>query len=314
MLPERRAYPKPRQVTSVRPAKREAIIRGSAKAASNGLKIGPNTPLGRIKAVALKTFGFDSVLWLRQQVELDRSVLEMDRSTFIETWLELARYFAPRRPRFLASDVNKGWRRNQAIIDDTGGMCKDVLVAGMLAGICSPTRLWFLLTDEETESQQDQEARDWYYDVTKRIAAVLYRGNFYEEIPLMFEDAATFATGLVWMAESAKEVVTFKSLPLGSYSIHHDPEGHVNKFYRDFMMTVTQILDEFGIRDDKGEIINWENFSQAVRTAHDNKVQDYWFYIGHYVRPNHEYEPEAPGTQGFPWLEVYFERGPRSQH
>jgi hypothetical protein len=288
---------------------REQIVAGSAKKASQGLRIGPSTPLGKIKSVALKTFGFDSVLWLRQQVELDRMVMEMDRSSYVETWTELARYFSPRRPRFLASDVNKGWRRNQQIIDDTGGMCKDVLVAGMLSGICSPARLWFLLTDQETEAQDDQAGKAWYYEVTQRLASVLYRSNFYEEMPLLFEDGAVFATGLIWMAESEKEVANFKSLPIGSYSIHHDPEGHINKFYREFSMTVTQLLDEFGHRDANGEIDNWDNFSQAVRSAHDAKTQDYWFYVGHYVRPNHEYEPEAPGTRGFPWLEVYFERG-----
>lgn len=312
--PHRREFPKPKVQNSVRPADRASVIRGSAQKASQGLKIGPNTPLGKIKAEALKTFGFENVLWLRQQIELDRNIMELDRSTYIETWVELARYFSPRRPRFLSSDVNKGWRRNQQIIDDTGGMCKDVLVAGMLAGICSPTRLWFLLGDPETDSQGDQAGKDWYYDATKRAAAVLYRSNFYEEVPLMFEDAATFATGVIWMAESAThETVNFKSLPLGSYSIHHDPEGHVNKFYREFMMTVTQLLDEFGHRDANGEIDNWEVFSQAVRTAHDNKIQDYWFYVGHYVRPNHEYEPEAPGTRGFPFLEAYFERGAVNQ-
>jgi hypothetical protein len=307
--PERRAFPKPKKKNWVKMANPETVARGMQKQASKGLQIGPNTPLGRIKEVALKTFGFTSVLWLRQQIELDRTLMEQDRASYLETWAELAKYFSPRRPRFLASDVNKGWRRNQLIIDDTGGMCKDVLVAGMLAGICSPTRLWFLLTDPETESQQDQTARDWYYDVTQRIANVLYQSNFYEEVPLMFEDAATFATGLIWMAESDKEVVNFKSLPIGSYSIHHDPEGHIRTFYREFMMTVGQILDQWGKRDDKGNIINWDIFSQALRTCHDNDNFSAWFYIGHYVRPNHEYEPEAAGTQGFPFLETYYERG-----
>ena len=278
VLPQRRAFPKPKMQNSVQPMGREQIVAGSAKKASQGLRIGPSTPLGKIKSVALKTFGFDSVLWLRQQVELDRMVMEMDRSSYVETWTELARYFSPRRPRFLASDVNKGWRRNQQIIDDTGGMCKDVLVAGMLSGICSPARLWFLLTDQETEAQDDQAGKAWYYEVTQRLASVLYRSNFYEEMPLLFEDGAVFATGLIWMAESEKEVANFKSLPIGSYSIHHDPEGHINKFYREFSMTVTQLLDEFGHRDANGEIDNWDNFSQAVRSAHDAKTQDYWFY------------------------------------
>ena len=322
----KQAFPKPKPQTSVRMAparagdrdaglnsRRKQVVNRSAAQASQGMSIGPGTSLERIKNVALKTFGWNSVLWLRQQIELDRTVLEMDRSTFIETWWELSKYFSPRRPRFLESDVNKGWRRNGQIIDDTGGMCKDVLAAGMLAGVSSPNRLWFGLGVSDMALEENQEVKDWSYKVTQLMASVFYKSNLYEELPLMYEDAGVFATGLVWMEESLKEVVSFKSLPIGSYSIHHDNQGHLNKFYRSFMMTAAQLLDEFGHRNAKGEIDNWENFSQAVRTAHDNHTLDYWFYVGHYIRPNHEFEPEAAGTFGQPWLECYFERGQVNQ-
>ena len=330
-MPLKQAFPRPKPQTSVRMApaspygnpatnrdaglnlRRKQVVNRSAAMASQGMSIGPGTSLERIKNVALKTFGWNSVLWLRQQIELDRTVLEMDRSTFIETWWELSKYFSPRRPRFLESDVNKGWRRNGQIIDDTGGMAKDVLAAGMLAGVSSPNRLWFGLGVGDMTLDENQTVKDWCYKVTQLMAAVFYKSNLYEELPQMYEDAAVFATGLVWMEESNREVVSFKSLPIGSYSIHHDNQGHLNKFYRSFMMTAQQLLDEFGHRNAKGEIDNWENFSQAVRTAHDNHTLDYWFYVGHYIRPNHEFEPEAAGTFGMPWLECYFERGQVNQ-
>ena len=305
----RSAFPKPGSgVMSVPQANAASIRRKSAAQASTGYQISPGTMMGRLKDNALKTFGFKSVLWLRQQVELDRTMMEFNRSTFIQTWWELSRFFSPRRTRFLESDVNNGWRRNSQIIDDTGGQAKDVLAAGMLAGISSPTRQWFTLATN-TKADESQPVRDWCYDESQNMATVFARSNLYEELPLLYEDAGTFATGLIWMSESIREVVTFKSLPVGSYSISHDPEGHICRFYRSFMMTVQQLLDEFGIRNARGEIMNWEHFSQAVRNAHDNHMPQTWFYVGHYIRPNDEPEPEAPGTEGMPFLEVYFERG-----
>jgi len=319
----RSAYPgsKPGQVTSVAPASRTQVIRDSAKEASKGVRrntksggtqgmaVAPGTELGRIKQVALRTFGFKSVLWLRQQIELDRSILEMDRSSFIKTWWEMATFFSPRSPRFLESDVNHGWIRNYQIVDDTAGICKDVLKAGMLAGMSSPTRQWFNIMTSDYNLMEQQSVKDWCYDTSAAIAAVFNKGNLYEELPQWYEDSAVFGTALIWMEESLKDTVRFRRLPVGSYSMHHDNEGNICKFYRAFMMTVTQLLDEFGQRDANGEITNWEHFSQAVRNAHDNHNEDYWFYVGHYIRPNKEYEPEAPGTRGAPFLEVYFERG-----
>ena len=292
-------------------ANREKVIADSSKAASQGL--GPMTGLASIRKVALKTFGWKSTLWLRQQIELMRSVMEMDRSTFLTQWWELATYLSPRRPRFLSSDVNKGWRRNGAIIDDTGGQALDTLAAGMMSGLSSPSRQWFLLTTTNAHLNTDLTVKDWLYDCTERMDAMFRRTNLYNELPLIYEDAGCFGTGAIMMEEDLQETMSFKSVPIGSYSIQHDNKGRVNKFYREFMMTVTQILDEFGERDEEGEITNWDNFSQAVRSAHDNHNLEYWFYVGHAIRPNHEYEPEAPGTRGKKYLDVYFERGQVNQ-
>lgn len=279
-----------------------------------GLSVGRGTALGRVRAVALKTWGFKQILWLRQQVELDRSILEMDRSTFLLTWWELARWFSPRSPRFLESDVNHGWLRNDQIIDDTGGQAKDVLVAGMLSGLSSPTRQWFKLSIKDRSLSERQAVQNWCYDASRAMAEVFIRSNLYEELPQWYESAAVYGTGLMWMEESKNNVVRFLALPIGSYSIHHDNEGQINKFHRYFMMTATQLLDQFGVRDSNGEITNWEVFSQAVRTAHDTHQGEMWFYVGHYVRPNEEVDPEAPGTKGFPFLEIYYENGQVNQN
>lgn len=310
----RAAYPPPGPgKLSIKPTSVREVVRSSAKMASSGWQVSTGTELGRIRDQALKTVGYDSVLWLRQQIELDRSVMEFIRSTFVLTWFKLGKVFSPRRGRFLESDVNQGYMRNFEILDDTGGQAKDVLAAGMLAGISSPSQQWFMLTSGDTHLDENQSVKEWCFNVSQRMASVFQRSNLYEELPLWYEDSATFAIGMIWMAESLKDTVTFKCIPIGSYMVQHTPEGRVETFYRSYMMTVAQILKEFGQRNSKGEITNWEHFSQAIRSAHDNKTPHYTFYVGHYIRPNHEYEPEAPGTQGFPFLEVYFERGQVNQ-
>lgn len=279
-----------------------------------GLSVSRGTALGRVKAIALKTWGFKQVLWLRQQIELDRSILEMDRSTYLLTWWELARWFSPRSPRFLESDVNHGWIRNDQIVDDTAGQAKDVLVAGMLSGLSSPTRQWFKVSLKDRAAMERQDVKDWCYDASRALAEILIRGNLYEELPQWYESAAVYATGVIWMEESPDNVARFMALPIGSYSIHHDNEGRVSKFHRSFMMTANQLLDQFGERDKEGNITNWDVFSQPVRTAHDTHQGEMWFYVGHYVRANQEPDPEAPGTEGFPFLEVYYENGQVNQN
>ena len=279
-----------------------------------GLSVGRGTALGRVKAVALKTWGFKQILWLRQQIDLDRSIMEQDRASYLWTWWELARWFSPRSPRFLESDVNHGWLRNEQIIDDTAGQAKDVLIAGLLSGLSSPTRQWFRLVARDMKLMERQEVKDWCYDASRAMADLLIRTNLYEELPQWYESAGTFATGEIWMEESDENVVRFESLPIGSYSLHRDNEGRVCIFHRYFMMTAYKLLKQFGVRDENGEITNWDVFSQSVRTAHDTHQMEMQFYVGHYVRPNEEYDPEAPGTEGFPFMEVYYENGQVNQN
>ena len=274
-----------------------------------GLSVGKGTALGRVKAVALKTWGFKQVLWLRQQIDMDRSFMEQYRASYLYTWWELARWFSPRSPRFLESDVNMGWLRNEQIIDDTAGQAKDVLVAGMLSGISSPTRQWFKLAPKNRALLDSQEVKDWCYDASKAMGQVFIGSNLYMELPKWYESASVYSTGLMWMEESDENLVRFQALPIGSYAIAHDNEGRVCKLSRVFQLTATKLIGEFGTRDSDGEVTNWEVFSQRVRNAHDTNQMETQFYVGHFVRPNEEYEPEAPGTKGFPFLEVYYEKG-----
>ena len=55
----------------------------------------------------------------RQQFEILRGQLDLDRSTFIPHWRDLSDYILPRRARFSVTDANRGERKNKNIIDST---------------------------------------------------------------------------------------------------------------------------------------------------------------------------------------------------
>src|SRR3990170_4753438 len=82
----------------------------------------------------------------RQQYEILRSQLEIERSSFLSHWGELGSFILPRRPRFSVTDVNRGDRRNQKIIDSTATLAIRTLRSGMMGGVTSPARPWFRLT------------------------------------------------------------------------------------------------------------------------------------------------------------------------
>ena len=49
----------------------------------------------------------------------------------------------PRRTRFSQNQTNKGDRRNQQIVNNTGVRATRVLVSGLVNGMSSPAQPWF---------------------------------------------------------------------------------------------------------------------------------------------------------------------------
>ena len=55
----------------------------------------------------------------RQRYELLRSQLELERASFLSHYRDLGDYILPRRLQLNTTDVNRGDKRNQKIIDST---------------------------------------------------------------------------------------------------------------------------------------------------------------------------------------------------
>src|SRR5438309_514522 len=84
-----------------------------------------------------------SSISVRRRCEIRRAQMETERATFIAHWRELNDFIRPRRGRFFVSDVNKGDRRTQKIVDSTATFAARTASAGMMSGLTSPARPWF---------------------------------------------------------------------------------------------------------------------------------------------------------------------------
>jgi len=97
----------------------------------------------------------------RQELEILRSQLFNERASFTPHWRDLSDFVQPRRSRFYTSDVNKGDRRNQKIIDSTATMALRTLRSGMMSGVTSPARPWFRLTTPDPDLAEFGSVKMW---------------------------------------------------------------------------------------------------------------------------------------------------------
>jgi hypothetical protein len=244
----------------------------------------------------------------RQEYELLRSQLDNEISSFTADWREIGDYIIPRRPRFALTDVNKGGRRNQKIIDSTATLALRTLRSGMMAGITSPSRPWFKLGKSDKTGPESAEVKRWCSAQSTKMSNVFLRSNLYNVLPIVYGDMGAFGVGAMFCEEDFDSVIRFYSLPIGSYRIACDELGRVRVFSREFNMTTRQLVSKFGNIPGTSKI-NWDNISSVVKNSWDNGEYERWFTVCHIIQPNKNYDPRKITAEYKRYESVYYEQG-----
>lgn len=249
----------------------------------------------------------------RQKNEITRAQLLNERATFLADWKELGNYIYPRRPKFDITDVNRGGRRNQQIIDSTATLAARTLRSGMISGITSPARPWFKLDPHDPGMKEYGPVKEWLDMVTQIMQATLLKSNLYNVLPINYGDVGVFGTSAFIVEEDMKNVIRFYPFSIGSYAISNDERLRTNTFTREFRMTVRQVLAKFGIKDTQGRITDWSNMSLYIRQAYERHQLEQWVDIVHIVEPNENYDPGQLHSKFKKFSSCYYERGTSSQ-
>lgn len=239
-----------------------------------------------------------------------RGQLDNERSSFVSHWKDLADFIKPRRIRLNTSDVNRGDKRNQNIIDSTGTFSYQVLRAGMMSGVTSPARQWARLTTPDPDMAEYAPVKEWLYTVEQRMFTAYNRSNLYNSLPTIYGDMGLFATGCMFIEEDFDDVLRTYTYPVGSYWIANNHKLQVDTFMRDFRMTIRQLIQKFGKNIDGKP--NWGVFSEYVKNAYYNGNYESWVDVSHIIQPNEQYDPKSMRPENKKFESCYFETGKAS--
>ena len=228
-----------------------------------------------------------------------KSALTTERSSFVPHWQEIAEFISTRTSRFLRNDRNRGDKVNQKIINETATLALRTLESGLMAGMSSPARPWFVLGPPDPEMREFGPVKDWLDTVTRLMREVFSRSNLYSALPKQYSSLGAYATGAFGLLEDEKEVVRCYPFPLGSYMIDCNERMNVDTLYREFSMTVRQMVGKFGA----------ENVSPAVKSMWDNGNYGAWIPVVHAIEPNLARLPGKLDARDKPYLSVYYEEG-----
>lgn len=245
--------------------------------------------------------------------ETIRSQLSIEAATFRTSNTELADYILPRRTRYNLTDVNKGDRRNSKIIDSTASKAVRTLVAGMVSGLTSPANPWFELETDDQDLNNFAPVKDWLYKTKQVLLSSFARSNLYKTLPVVYGDASVFASAAMIVEEDfTGRLLHTTSVPVGSYMFSVNRYGIVDTFFREYMMTVRQMVEKFAEKDKSGKYV-LDNFSTHVKDLFQNGNYESWVTVCHIVRPNELYnENKLEAKFNKKYSSCYYEKGSSS--
>lgn len=234
-----------------------------------------------------------------QQFEQRKGELKLERSSFIPHYEALSQFVQPRRGRFFVTDRNKGGDRYTAIINSKATQAHRTARSGLLNGVMSPARPWFLLETNNPDLNEDWPSKIWLYKVAEIIRAICNMSNLYTMAPGLFGELLLFGTGVMLHVDDFEDVARFYTLTAGSYMIGQDDRQVVNTIIREYEMTVSQLVQKWGLK----------NVSDAVRTQYDNGSYDKWYPVTHIIQPNNFYSPGNKMSEFKKFQSAYYEPG-----
>lgn len=255
-----------------------------------------------------KLWGVATDANMRQQLERLRGQLSIERSSFLTHWQDIDLYLAPRRARLYVTDVDRGYRRNQFIINSKATHAWGTLRSGMMSGFTSPSRPWFRLTTQDPDLAKFESVKEWLYDCTWRMHDVFLRSNVYNILPTVYGDMSGFGTGCMMVMEDFDNVIHCFEFPLGSYYLFNNDRLRVNGFMRDFRLSVRQVVEKF-VWNEQENKFDWSKCSSIVKNLWDAGTTEAWIDLVQYVGPNAQYKPHSLRSEHKKFISVYYERG-----
>lgn len=225
--------------------------------------------------------------------------LKSERASWWMHWKEISDYLLPRSGRFFVQDRNRGTKRHNLIYDNTATRSLRVCESGLMAGATSPARPWFRLATADPDLNKFYPVKLWLDDVTRRMQSVFARSNTYRALHQIYGELAAFGTAASLVMPDYENVTHHHPLTIGEYCIAADYKGRVDCLYREFEMTVAQMVKEFGI----------ENCSSQVQEQWRRGNLDSWITVIHAIEPREDRDTSKLDDLNMPFRSCYFEIG-----
>ena len=222
--------------------------------------------------------------------------LKEERQAWEPLWKDIRDYILPDLGAFGDEAKMTGGKRYQRLYDAEGANCADILAAGILSGVSSPSRPWLRLTTMDPDLDESNNVKEWLSQVQDLMLMQFAKSEVYNALHRSYLELPAFGTACSLIRRHPDRVVDVQNLTVGEYWLADDNYGRVDTLYRRFMMTAKQMVQQFG----------FEAVSNDVKSALE-KNPFKTFTVIHAIEPRLERDFMKHDNLNKPWASIYYQ-------
>ena len=232
--------------------------------------------------------------------------LKAQRGTWETHWQDLTNFVLPNSADFNLQR-SKGDKRSTLIYDSTGVHSNEMLAAGLHGMLTNPASDWFSLRlKEPQQGMEDQaEVKDWLEDTAGAILSELSAPDvaFPSHIHEYYLSLCSIGTACMFIGEPAqREGISFRAIHIDEIYIAESADGIIDTVFRQFKMTVRQIVQKFGE----------DSLSPRIKRMYEKKDYDKEVELLHCVYPREDVQKGKKAATMLPVASVYLDE--KDQH
>lgn len=233
---------------------------------------------------------------VRQEVLSHWKSLVKERDPYLHQWIEISKFLRPANGKFLnPTTQNEAKTRWNNIYDNTALRASDILAKGLMSGMTDPSQQWFFLTTGSPDLDESVQVRRWLSDVSQILYMTYAKTNLYQALHHAWLEAGLF--GILAIIIEEDEEKGFNCIPLtaGEYCISCDSKGTPDTIYREFSLSLRQIVQKFGE----------DALPYSLYQTYKDGQKDKLYTIIHAIEPREKRDTRSKSNKDMPWRSVY---------
>lgn len=227
--------------------------------------------------------------------------LKLERSgSWDSRWQRVLEWMAPLRADITETNTPTPNTTHRSKLHDTKAIeASEVLVSAHMSYITPLNEDWLAYSAPRKHRGNDEVVS--YFKKCSEIAMEeIAHSNFYSVMQSVYEDRSVPGTACMLLKKGDENELNFRYVPLGTYCFQENEEGRANVMFREFELTLSQAVEEFG-EDKLGEKLRglWGQVTQKPELAN---VKHCFLQC---VRPRKDRKEGAKNQENKPFEDSY---------